>query len=256
MRRVAAPLVFAVLAVCAVLAAPARAGDADRAEALFAEGRYAEAAAACSAPSSADCWAVAARSTLAASYFETGKEPRIEAAKAAEAFARLALDADPDHVEGHIQLALALGRRGAALTPVKAYLLRLAPRARESVERALEIDPGDAWALSVMGGWHLEVVRRGGAGVYDASVSEGVEAFERAISADPENAAIRYQYAIMLAGLADPALEERASEVLRSAIDCEPRTAFEAALRDDAERAVAVFAGDRPTRQAFLDARL
>ncbi len=225
-------------------------------EALYADGRYVEAADACSDQSDADCFAIAARATLVGGYFEADQDACIEAAKRAEDFAREALKRDPDHVEGHVQLGLALGRRGAEIAAVKAHLLRLAPRSRNHIERAVKLDPQNAWALAALGGWHLEVVRRGGARVYGASVDEGVAAFERALALAPENPAIAYQFGLRLAGLDDPELDAMARAAFARAAAGEPVSEIERLLKADAPAAAAALDLEGDARAFVLASRL
>ncbi|MEO1311853.1 MAG: hypothetical protein AAFV51_12955 [Pseudomonadota bacterium] len=248
-----------LIALCLVLASgPAFAADAASrdAERLFAEGRYEAAATRCGPADVADCWATAARAVLAASYFSRDSKERLAAAKRAENLAREALARDDRHVEGHIELGLALGRRGAEISAIKAHVLRLAPRARKNIERALELDPESAWALAVLGGWHLEVIRRGGGGVYRATIEGGVAAFEKAMRLEPENPAIAYQFGLMLTALDDPALDVKARSAFEAALQGAARTAFEQALQDDAMKAAAALDAAPDLRAEILAARL
>src|SRR5262245_42869333 len=180
---------------------PARAAD-DAAFALFTKGEYTAAAQAAAAEDTAAGYALAARSTLADATLRD--MPCLECLQRAEAYARQAIAADLNNMEGHIQLAVALGYQARIIGPIRARFQRFPEQAKEAIDTALKLAPTDHWALSAAGGFNIEVVRSGGRILgnllYGASFEDGVSYFQRAIAADPKNPLIKLQYALALTG--------------------------------------------------------
>src|SRR5688572_1392898 len=111
MRALSPLTLAAVLRAVAivVLAAivPARAADNAPAMALFEKGDYLAAVKAGAAEGTATSLTLAARATLADATLR--EAPCLECLQSAEALARRAIAADPNNMEGHIHLAVALG---------------------------------------------------------------------------------------------------------------------------------------------------
>ncbi len=190
-----------LLAALLLLAAPAFAQAAGE-DLLYAEGRYEAAIKADVARNDAHGFVDAARATLAE---EAGREQRCLAClKRAEDFARRAIAADAKSAEGRVFLAIALGLEsrieGYGVARSKGY----ADEAKQALDEAHAIDPGNIWALAGLGGWNIEVVRGGGKVlaylIYGATVDRGLAYFERALHLAPDNIAIRYQFALTLSG--------------------------------------------------------
>tara|TARA_R110000868_G_scaffold20217_15_gene85886 strand:+ start:752 stop:1618 length:867 start_codon:yes stop_codon:yes gene_type:complete len=147
--------------------------------------------------------AFAARAALAQGDFVAKPDERRSVFAAAEADARRALARDPDSAEGHLCLALALGFLGRIDGSMVAHFAGYAKEAREHIDRALTLDPKNAWGHALDGGWNLEIVRDGGMigeTIYGASFEKGVEAYRRSLTLDPHNAAVAYQFALQLLG--------------------------------------------------------
>jgi hypothetical protein len=181
------------------LFAPAFGQSVDR---LYAEGNYEAAVRAAVAENSAHGFADAARATLAD---EASHDDRCLAClKRAEAFARRAIAADPKSADGYVFLAVTLGLESRIEGYVEARRKGYAGEAKRALETALADDPGNVWALAGLGGWNIEVVRGGGSVLaylfYGATVEKGRALFARAFREAPDNMAIRYQYALTLAG--------------------------------------------------------
>ncbi|GAB4491823.1 MAG: hypothetical protein Tsb0010_00320 [Parvularculaceae bacterium] len=176
--------------------------------------------------------ALAARAALARAVLADSERDAKRLAREAEAYAKAALDADPELLEAHLQYAAALGLRGRHTSGLAAHLQGLARRSRRHLDRALELEPENAWALSMIGAWHMEVVRRGGARVYDASLEKGIDYYEAALRADPENLVIAANFAQALAESGDPELARRARDVASRASRMAPEDAFSEAMRN------------------------
>jgi tetratricopeptide (TPR) repeat protein len=92
--------------------------------------------------------------------FNPSAEQRTALYKSAEQYARRAVAANPDGVEGHFELARAIGRN--ALTMGTRDRIKFAGVVRDEALAALKIDPKHAGALHVMGVWNAEVMRLNG----------------------------------------------------------------------------------------------
>jgi len=187
------------LAVALLLAVPAF-GQSD--DGLFAQGKYEAAIRAAASDNSARGFVDAARATLAEE--ATREERCLACLKRAEDFARRAIAADSKLSNGYVFLAITLGLESRIEGYDEARRKGYAGEAKRALDAALDADPGNAWALAAMGGWNIEVVRGGGPVLalllYGASVDKGRKCFDAAFARAPDNIAIRYQYALTLAG--------------------------------------------------------
>ncbi len=197
-------LALTLVLVLALSAGPASATTAEG-QHLFDTGAYRQAAEAVlgqAAGAQADGQAFAARALLAyVSLAPLGQE-RDRALAQAEAHARRAILLDPEHVEGRLQLAVALGYRGRADGPMVAHLAGLAGEAREQIDAALAVAPDNPFALAIDGAWHLEIVAGAGPVMadlfYGATLDKGQAAFQAARSQAPNNLLFDVQYAVAL----------------------------------------------------------
>src|SRR6185437_12821313 len=142
-----------------------------------------------------------------------------------------AIAADGTMADGHVWLAAALGYEARIVGLVRARLKNDPAEAKQSLDEAMRLQPGNAYALAALGGWNVEVVRVGGKflanKLYGASLEQGMALFDRAARAAPRNVAVRYQIALSLAGLGAPATRERMESELEAAIQATPETAYE-----------------------------
>src|SRR6185295_1778757 len=114
---------------------------------------------------------------------------------------------------------------------VKARMKDMPAQSRAALDRAVTDEPGNAFAVSALGGWHIEVVRGGGATLarlfYGAKESEGVNLFDRAAQLAPGNVAVRYQIALSLAGFNADKYQARIASELKASISGTADTAYE-----------------------------
>lgn len=234
----------AVLLALALATTPAAA--ADSLFALYASGQYEAAMRAGAESGTAESLAIAARAALADAAMRP--QPCLSCLKRAEDFARRAVAADPRPPEGHVWLAAALGLEGHIIGVVRARLAGSPAEAKAQLDTALQDSPGNAYALTAMGGWNIEIVRLGGAflaqKLYGASEAEGFALFERAIKAAPGNVAIHYQIALVLAGYRPEALRPRIAQELEAAIHATPATAYEKFIQARAAELLALLKHD------------
>ena len=132
-------------------------------------------------------FAIAARAAMADAMMRP--EPCLECLKRGEAFARRAIAADPNAPDGHVWLAAALGYEARIVGLIRAKLNDDPGQAKENLDAALKADPDNAYALAALGGWNVEIVRSGGRflarRLYDASLEQGLNLFDRAVRAAP-----------------------------------------------------------------------
>ncbi len=171
---------------------------------IFSQGDFSKAAEEARKTDAPGAAALAARAALAEGDFDSDMKDRRNVFVAAERDARRAIARDPDDPEGHLYLALALGFLGRMDGSLAAHFAGYADEARTHIDRALALDPQSAWAHALDGGWNLEISRDGGLlgeHLYGASPQKGMAAFRKALSLEPGNTAIAYQYALQLLAL-------------------------------------------------------
>jgi tetratricopeptide (TPR) repeat protein len=167
---------------------------------LYEQGKYDAAIAAGVAQDNAAGFAIAARAELAA---ETMRATRcLECIQRAQRYARKAIAADPKNADGHVFLAVALGREGRLLSSFTVLRKGYPSQAKAELDAAIDADPKSTFAWSALGGWNVEIVHKGGARparlMYGASLDDGLAAFQKAFALAPGNIGVRYQYALTL----------------------------------------------------------
>lgn len=209
----------------------------DAAHIAFDRGDFREAAALARAEGSAGAYAFAARSLIAYGDYVAPAAEAVGIMRQAQADAAEALRLDPSLAAAHVYAALAIGFSARAEGGLAAHFQGLATQARGHIDRAIELDPRDAWAWAIRGGWNLEIIYAGGIfgeRLYGASVDDGYRAYARALELDPESTLIRYQYALQLAALRGPDAEKRARTQLAFIISSVPSDAIGKYTRDAA----------------------
>ncbi|WP_291843926.1 hypothetical protein [Maricaulis sp.] len=248
---------FIVLLALFVLSAPVQA-DRAAAEAAYREGAWERAANEAQRLETADGYAFAAGALLARLMVEDAGVDREALAERAIDLAEYALHLDEDHLEARLRLAAALGFRGRYMSGWRAYLTRLPQRGRDLLEEVVARQPDNAWALGMLGAWHLEVARRGGSRglrALDASVEAGMGYYSQAIALDPGSPAPRYFEALGLAALDEPAYDMRIRELVETGRQLPPRDAFETAILGELDE-FASRLHDRRAAAAWADSRL
>jgi tetratricopeptide (TPR) repeat protein len=138
----------------------------------------------------------------------------------AERYARRAVELNPRGAEGHLYVAIAVGR--LALYHGGRTKIRLGEEVRDEARRAVELDPTNDLALHVLAQWHREVASLSGllkmaakvmyGGVpAGASMEMAVEYFERAIAIRPEHIHHRLELGVTLMSMGR--YEEAAGEL-------------------------------------------
>jgi tetratricopeptide (TPR) repeat protein len=194
--------------------------------------------------------ATASRAALA---LAAERSPCLDCLSLAENLARKSIAADPKIADAHVFLAVTLGYKARIEGMIKARFSGYADEAKRNLDEALQIDPRNGWALAALGGWNIEIARKGGAylarWLYGAGVDAGVKDFQAAFAAAPDNPVLRYQYALSLSGLDAGAWKVQIADALNRAGTMEPRTAYEKVVQARAKELLAAF--NRKGRQGF-----
>lgn len=191
-----------VLAVLVSTAAPGHADELRSAEALYRRGDLAGAATLGRQLGGARGWSLAAKATLVDAVWRAGPESQTDLLRQAAEDARAALELDPEFVDAHLQLAIALGQLGDLRDPVSAHLLGYGHEGKLHLDRALELAPDDPWTHALLGIWHLQIVRRAGAmlaeELYGASEADGVTFCREALVLAPDDPNLGFGCAVSL----------------------------------------------------------
>jgi tetratricopeptide (TPR) repeat protein len=218
-------------------------------------GMWQEAAAQAGASADPDNQAFAARCLLAGVLLNTTVDGRSTSIARARQFAESALAKNPRHVEGRLQLATALGLQARAGSPARAYARGLPQKVRRLLDSVVRDAPGEAWAYALLGGWHLEGLRIGGAAaraMLGSDLTQGKTAFARSMRLDPDQAAPPFYFAASLLALNPNANAAEARALLSRAQTCPPHDAFQAAVKARATILLQTLDTAGPVRAASL----
>jgi len=204
----------------------------------FEEGQYREAATIAQAEENADSLAFAARCLLAEAMSAPDHQPPQTIVVEAEQLARQALEREPNHIEGRLQLAIALSLRAHPLTTREAMRAGYGGDAKELVESVLEDDPDNFYANGFMAVWNVEVVRHGGSvgsAILGASVKKGRRFYSAAAEIAADDAPTHWQYARALAALNAKKYRSEIEMALTAALTADAGTALEQVMQDRAQ---------------------
>lgn len=251
-----------ILFFCLAFAVPvfAAGGDLAPAAAAFDDGTFLRAAGLARDLGTAEGDAFAARAELAQGEFVARPAARRATLDRAVADARRSIARDAARPEAHLYLAVALGLIARGEGGLAAHLAGYGNEARRHIDRALERAPDNAWGHAALGGWHLEIAHTGGfvgGLIYGASTGEGEAAYEHALTLDPENMSVAWQYAFQIAGLGGEAPLARARQLLAAILERPPHTALDRLLREGArELDAALESGDEAEILRIVNLRL
>ena len=190
------------------------------------------------------CWRIArATSDRGARAEYDGDKKKAEAAfEQSVAAARRAVQLGPDKAEGHLELAVALGRM--ALFVGGKTKVRLSKEIKAEVDRSIAIDPTSSRAHHVLARWNrgiatLNMFEKAAANVLfgglppGASMDNAVVQFEKAIELAPDYAVNHLELGRTFLALK---LKEKARQELEKALACPPMTPFDADYRREAKQ--------------------
>lgn len=197
---------------------------------LYVAGKFAEAERAALIEGTAAGYALAARAELAAETMRA--EPCLECLKRAEDYALRAVAADPHLVEGHIEYVIAIGFEARLVGMIEAHFKGYAEKAKQHIDAALAIDPGNPWAWAALGNWNVEIAQDGGAALarwmYGATLKNGLTDFAKAFAAAPDSLLLHYHFALALAAYNRDFYRNAIATSLTRAAAGTPHTAYEA----------------------------
>jgi hypothetical protein len=225
------------------------------AKSAYQAGRWQDAATQAAAQSNPDNQAFAARALLASALLTTNSQARQPAITQALAYAQAALAVAPNHVEGRLQLATALGLQARAMAPARAFARGLPQRVKRLLDGVARDAPAQAWAFALLGGWHLEGLRIGGPAaraMLGCNLVLGKAAFERAMRLDPLEASPPFYFAASLLALAPAANANDAQALLRRATSCPDRDVFQTTVKARAAALAQSIETDGPIKGAQL----
>ena len=201
--------------------------------AAYAKGDYEQAVKLGEASRTAPGFAIAARAVLADAVLRD--TPCMPCLDRAEKLSRQAVAADPHHAFGQVWLAVSLGYQSRIMGKVRARLRDAPGQSKAALDVALAAEPKNAFTVSALGGWHIEIVRGGGSYLaqllYGATEAEGLALFDRAVKLAPGNVAVHYQVALSLLGFDDAKYRSRIATELRAAMASNPVTSYEKAMQ-------------------------
>jgi hypothetical protein len=151
----------------------------------YAAGNYADAARLGEASANADGLAFAARARLATGLLSGASRISRADMTSGKALAERALRLSPNHVEGRLQLAIALGLEARRMSQIAAFTRGLPQRVRRLIDGVCTDAPREPWGFAMRGIWHLEGLRLAGedaARLLGARQALGIAAFVRATS--------------------------------------------------------------------------
>ena len=191
--------------------------------------------------------AVAARAAFAEANLRD--TPCLQCLKRVEDLARRSIMLDMDHPDAFVYLAAAVGYESRIIGYVRASVDHYPEMAKQAVDHALAVAPNDAWSLAALGGWHIEIVRDAGSflarNLFGARAGLGEDAFRRAFVADPGNLVIRLQYVLTMSAYDLNRYRREIGDQLGAIAMLQPRTAYEAAMKERAARLLELLKADR-----------
>ena len=218
-------------------------GELAEARAAFVDGRWLVAADLGEAAGAASGLALAADSLSIYAHYLAPESERAEVLRRAIELAEEAVQLQPSDPWVRFQLAHAVGRYAQSIPPMAAFREGLVGRSRQLVEDVLELDPDMVHARLQLGSWHADVVAQAGALVarltHGARAKKALEHYERALETAGDDLVVYAEVSRGLLRLDRRRHGARAEELLRRAVDIEPRDAHERILHQRAAERLA-----------------
>lgn len=208
---------------CALLLSYAAAAQSmEEMRAVYAQGRFVEAAELGVALKTSESYALAAQSLTMQGHFSAKGEAKKALFQRAVELAEQAVRLDAANPEAHIQLAHTTGRYAQSLGFLQAVAGGYATKVRESIEEALRLDPDKPSAHLSMASWHAEVVNAAGAMagfLYGATEKKARGHYERTLELVPDAKVVCVEYAFGLLLMDEERNREEARRLLRRAVE-------------------------------------
>jgi cytochrome c-type biogenesis protein CcmH/NrfG len=245
MRGIAGAAVLIVAAVLATGRVSAQSASIELAD-KYARGEYLEVAEAAEAAAGADDLAFAARALLA--HCITGaEEPDAAVIDRAWKDAEAALELDPGHEEGQLQLAIALSLKSRGMDALDAWNKGYGDKGRTLATDVLKSDPANYYAHGFLAVWNVEVRRRGGtlgATFMGASLKDGRKHYAEAVRLAPDDVGIHWQYGRALVALNVKEYGEEAARALDRAVSSLASDHVEQVMQERARKLSEVLKND------------
>lgn len=166
-----------------------------------------------------------------ANYLEKKEKARLDLFLEAAQRAQAQAEADPKNANAWYWHAYALGRYSQGISVAKALAQGLGSKVKESLERAIALQPRHADAYVALGAFHAEVIDKVGTLIggmtYGAKKETGLRMFQEALKIHPSSPICLIEYAnglVMLEG--DRRLKE-ATRLYEQAAELKPLDAME-----------------------------
>ena len=219
----------------------ALAADMQQAWRLYHEGEFEQAARLGESLRLAGRCVASKATTVYANYLEPDSWRKLDLFESAAREAERAVAGMPDHANAHYLRAFALGRYSQGISVLVALSRGLGGKVKESLDRALELDPKHADAHIASGAYHAEIIDKVGGLVggltYGASKEEGLAHYRKAVELNPQSAIARIEYANGLLLMFGGGRRAEAERLYREAAEIKPADAME---RLDVELAISL----------------
>jgi tetratricopeptide (TPR) repeat protein len=150
----------------------------------------------------------------------------------AAALAEAAVKALPDEANSHYRHAFALGRYSQKLSIAKALKMGLAGKVRQSLDKALELDPKHAEAHTALALYHAEIIGKIGALIggmtYGAKAADADKHIKAALKLTPDSPIAHAEQGNIILLLKGDKGEDAAASAYEKAAKLKPKDAMEA----------------------------
>lgn len=198
---------------------------------LFHQGQFRKAADAGLAAGSYGHTVAAKATAIYANYLEPDETRKLELFQEVAQRAEAQQKSNPEDANAWYFHAYALGRYSQGISVVAALAQGLGGKIKDSLARAIKLQPKHADAHIALGTYHAEVIDKVGAMMagltYGAKKDEGLKHFEAALKLNPESAIARIEYANGLVMMFGKAKLDQASRLYEEAATCIPMDAME-----------------------------
>ncbi len=238
---------FLTFACLFVSAGVAGAQSIEEARAVYAEGRFTEAADLAGMLDTSEGYAFAANSLAIYGYYLAPDGEKEGVLRRAEELARKAIRLDATNPQAHLQLAHAMGRRAAISGLVEALNEGYADQVRDAIHEVLRLAPDMAAAHVSLAAWHAGAVSQGGfvAGLlYGANEEDALTHFEQALALAPREKVVLLEYALGLLSLDPIGNHEQARDLLERAIRLPQKDAHDRIIHRKAVERLATLNGE------------
>ena len=199
--------------------------------ALFHNGEFQRAAEAGLAAGGAGVTVANKATCIQAHYVERGDKTRLALLQEAAARAQAQAGAEPHNPNAWYWQAYALGRYSQGISVAKALAQGLGGRIKESLERAIALQPRHADAHVALGAFHAEVIDKVGTLIggmtYGAKKETGLQLFAQGLRIHPRSPVALIAYADALVLLEGEQMMQEATRLYREAAALEPLDAME-----------------------------